>query len=81
MLRSVRMLGLPDPVDVRVSTEPLLPGAVRLRPNDLPRQVQGRPFRHVALDFDRAVAGPLLLGAGRYLGVGLLAPVTEPSDA
>jgi len=81
VLRSVRMLGLPDPVDVRVSTEPLLPGAVRLRPNDLPRQVQGRPFRHVALDFDRTVAGPLLLGAGRYLGVGLLAPVTEPSDA
>lgn len=44
-------------------------------------RVHGRPFRHVALDFDRTVAGPLLLGAGRYLGVGLLAPVTEPSDA
>ena len=79
--RSVRTLGLPDPIDVRVGTEPLLPGAVRLQPGDLPRQVRGRPFRHVALDFDRTVAGPLLLGAGRYLGVGLLAPVAEPSDA
>jgi CRISPR-associated protein Csb2 len=81
VLRSVRMLGLPDPVNVRIGTEPLLPGAVRLRPGDLPRQVHGRPFRHVALDFDRTVAGPLLLGAGRYLGVGLLAPVSDSSDA
>ena len=29
---------------------------------------------HVALRFERPVAGPLLLGDGRYLGLGLMAP-------
>jgi CRISPR-associated protein Csb2 len=77
VLTSARMVGLPEPVDLRVSADPLLAGAVRLRPGDLPEKVRGRLFRHVALTFDRPVAGPLLLGAGRYLGVGLLAPVAE----
>lgn len=72
--RSCRMLGLPDPVDVRVSTAPFMPGAIRLQPSDLPKRAQGRPFRHVSLRFDRPIRGPLILGAGRYLGVGLMAP-------
>lgn len=57
--------------------QPLLPGAARLRQIDLPEKAQKRPFRHVAVTFERPVSGPLLLGAGRYLGVGLLAPVAE----
>jgi CRISPR-associated protein Csb2 len=68
-------LGLPEPVDVQVSREPLMAGAVRMVPGDLPKQARGRLFRHVGLTFDQPVAGPVLLGAGRYLGVGLFAPV------
>jgi CRISPR-associated protein Csb2 len=71
---SMRRVGLPDPVSVQVSNRPLLPGAADLRPSDLPRRAQGRLFCHIAVDFDRPVTGPLLVGAGRYLGVGLLAP-------
>lgn len=75
--RCLGTVGLPEAVDVRVSREPLLPGAARLRPLDLPKQVRGRLFQHVAVTFDRRVSGPVLVGAGRYLGVGLLAPVPE----
>jgi CRISPR-associated protein Csb2 len=71
---SLRRVGLPEPVEVQISNDPLLAGAARLRPADLPRQVRGRLFRHVAVTFNRRVAGPVLVGAGRYLGVGLLAP-------
>jgi CRISPR-associated protein Csb2 len=71
---SMRRVGLPEPVDVQVSARPLLPGAVDLRPSDLPKRAQGRLFCHLAVVFDRPVTGPLLVGAGRYLGVGLLAP-------
>jgi CRISPR-associated protein Csb2 len=78
--RCLRVVGLPDPVDVQVSGEPLLPGAARLRPGDLPRHAQGRLFRHVAVTFERQVSGPVLVGAGRYLGVGLLAPVAMGGD-
>jgi CRISPR-associated protein Csb2 len=78
----LRTVGLPEPVQVRISPQPLLRGAARLRPADLPRQARGRLFRHIAVTFDRRVSGPVLVGAGRYLGVGLLAPVrSEGRDA
>lgn len=75
---SVRRAGLADPTEVVVSTSPLAPGAVAMRPVDLPDKYCHRLFRHVDLTFDREVAGPVLLGAGRYLGVGLFAPVERP---
>jgi CRISPR-associated protein GSU0054/csb2, Dpsyc system len=78
--RSCVRVGLPDPADVVVSTAPLVAGGVRMRPGDLPEQARGKLFRHVELRFDRKVAGPILLGAGRYLGIGLLAPL-DPSSA
>ncbi len=74
VLRSCRTVGLPNPVTVDLSKQPMMPGAVRMLPGDLPPKLRGRPFRHVSLTFDRPVAGPFLLGAGRYLGVGLFAP-------
>jgi CRISPR-associated protein Csb2 len=77
--RSCVQVGLPEPRDIVVSTAPLVTGGIRMRPGDLPEQARGKLFRHVELRFDRKVAGPILLGAGRYLGVGLLAPL-EASD-
>ncbi|GGL19951.1 type I-G CRISPR-associated protein Csb2 [Mangrovihabitans endophyticus] len=79
--RGLRDLGLPEPLTVRVSMEPLLTGGARLRPSDLPHKARGKLFRHVEMQFDRPVAGPVLAGAGRYLGVGLFAPATDPLPA
>jgi CRISPR-associated protein Csb2 len=81
VLASVRRLGLPDPVDLRISTQPLQTGAVRLRPHELPEQSRKRLYRHVELVFDRRVSGPVLVGAGRYLGVGLFAPAASADVA
>lgn len=39
--------------------------------------VSRRLLRHVTLRFDRLVAGPLLLGAKRYFGLGLMMPLRE----
>lgn len=77
LLRSLRVHGLPDPQDLQISVDPQLPGAVAMRPRDLPDSARGRLFRHVTLTFDHPVPGPLLLGAGRYLGVGLFAPCSR----
>jgi CRISPR-associated protein Csb2 len=71
VIRSVLQAGLPEPVEVAVSLAPLLPGGVPMRSADLPDSLRARLFRHVSLVFDRPVAGPILLGAGRYLGVGV----------
>lgn len=66
------------PVSVEVSLTPLLPGAQHVR-DFLPWP--GRPGRtprvraHADIQFSEPVRGPLLLGAGRYFGLGLCLPV------
>ncbi|MBK8018129.1 MAG: type I-U CRISPR-associated protein Cas5/Cas6 [Betaproteobacteria bacterium] len=66
------------PVSVEVSIAPLLPGAQHVR--DYPPW-PGRPGRtsrvrvHADIQFSSPVEGPLLLGAGRYFGLGLCLPV------
>jgi CRISPR-associated protein Csb2 len=40
-----------------------------------PGALAGRPLIHATLSFARPVRGPLLLGAGRFLGLGLCLPV------
>jgi CRISPR-associated protein Csb2 len=48
-------------------------------PNGTKDVFAGRPLTHATLQFPVPVAGPLLLGAGRYLGLGLCVPISEPS--
>lgn len=68
------------PVSVEVSLAPLLPGAQHVR-DFLPWP--GRPGRtprvrvHADIQFAEPVIGPVLLGAGRYFGLGLCLPVEE----
>lgn len=68
------------PTSVEVSLAPLLPGAQHVR--DF-RPWPGRAGRtprvrvHADLRFQAPVTGPLLLGAGRYFGLGLCLPVEE----
>jgi CRISPR-associated protein Csb2 len=78
--RSCLVAGLPEPNEVIASTGALLEGAVRLRPKELPEHLRGRVFRHVRLSFRTAVEGPVLIGSGRYLGIGLFAPVIDPAE-
>lgn len=71
-------IGLPRPVSVEISSTPLLPGVQPAR-QFLPWPPQkSRPQRvrvHAAITFGEAVRGPVLLGAGRYFGLGLCLPV------
>ncbi|MCS6798411.1 MAG: type I-U CRISPR-associated protein Csb2 [Myxococcota bacterium] len=68
------------PESVEVSLAPLLPGAQHVR-TYLPWPGQpGRPARvrvHADIQFAERVRGPLLVGAGRYFGLGLCLPVEE----
>jgi CRISPR-associated protein Csb2 len=75
----LRVVGV-QPVSVEVSLAPLLPGAQHVR-DFLPWP--GRPGRtprvrvHADVRFEDRVRGPLLLGAGRYFGLGLCLPVGD----
>jgi len=77
IIRSCEYIGLPAPVDVKLSPYASLVGVepagqflTRRHPGDVPRYAT-----HLTLTFDRKVRGPIVLGAGRYFGLGLLRPM------
>ena len=82
-------VGLPRPTSVEVSLSPFLKGArpAGRFPAFRQRGPAGQPVRrqllHASLTFDQPVAGPLMLGTGRFLGLGLMrpAPLAKPEEA
>jgi CRISPR-associated protein Csb2 len=75
----LRVVGV-RPVSVEVSFAPLLPGSQHVRdflpwPNRPGRTPRVRV--HADIRFEERVGGPLLLGAGRYFGLGLCLPVED----
>ncbi len=75
-------LGLPRPANIEISQAPLLAGAQPVAafapwppPARMPRTLRVRV--HAAITFAQAVEGPLILGAGRFFGLGLCLPVPE----
>ena len=70
--------GLPEPVDIELW--PSCPfdaheDAIAWAPFPRDPSRQQRVLVHAVLRFAEPVAGPLLLGAGRFLGLGLLLPM------
>lgn len=73
-------IGLPRPSNVSISLAPLLPGAQHVRqfvpwPPESDRTRRARV--HAEIEFPERVCGPVLLGAGRYFGLGLCLPVAD----
>ena len=69
---------LPRPAYVRVTREALLPGTPSLReypPFPKERSRCQRVLVHARLVFDEEVSGPVIIGAGRFLGLGLCRPL------
>lgn len=80
LVESVRRIGLPAPAKVDVLRSCVLPGSAK--PRSYPRYPidSRRPQRvlvHARLVFDDMVKGPLILGSGRYHGLGLCLPVDD----
>ncbi len=85
--KSCEHVGLPQPAQVRVSLESHLVGA---RPSrDYPVFRQGRrgssgvvrQLVHAVVAFDEEVRGPLMLGSGRFVGLGLMRPLADAADS
>ena len=74
--RWCRHAGLAEPTAFRAARTPLAAGAPDLAPVEVNRP--GRPalpYSHVALVFEQAIAGPVVIGSGRQRGFGLCVPV------
>ena len=72
-----RHLDLPEPLTVDWSPNGLIEGTDRLRPNNIVRRngERARPAVHVLLTFKEPIAGPVVLGNMRHLGLGLMLPI------
>jgi CRISPR-associated protein Csb2 len=77
-------IGLPTPEAIAVSKHSAVEGAASAYPSGrspawtgwrLPRSLASRHLIHAVIRFGSAVEGPVLLGAGRYMGLGLCRPV------
>jgi CRISPR-associated protein Csb2 len=78
VIEAVRRIGLPPPLELDVVRSCVLPGTTKPRgyprfPSDAHKQQ--RVLVHVRLGFANPVQGPIVLGAGRYQGLGLCLPV------
>jgi CRISPR-associated protein Csb2 len=75
-------IGLPRPVDV--VAQPVSPfiGAPHARQMPLIQRKAGGNLHHThaVVTFEKAVVGPVLLGAGRYRGYGLCRPLRDEED-
>jgi CRISPR-associated protein Csb2 len=77
-------IGLPRPVRVSISLAPLIPGAQHVREYAPWPSQPGRPRRarvHADITFADRVRGPVILGAGRHVGLGLCLPVPDGNSA
>ena len=74
-------VGLPVPSALQVSLTPFVTGARAAGGFPLFAQTarNGKPVRrqlvHASLTFDAAAPGPMMLGAGRFVGLGLMRPI------
>lgn len=74
--------GYPRPKRVEFDFAPFLTGAAHAR--EYPAFRQGRLRRmllHALVEFDAPVSGPMALGAGRYMGMGLMKPIGDGHGA
>ncbi len=65
-------VGLPRPIEVETSNSPFAVGSPHSRAVRGPHR---RPVVHTRILFPNAIEGPLVVGAGRHLGYGLMEPV------
>ena len=81
-------IGLPEPCRVSAGKHSAIEGAPSASPSGpaprwlrwrLPDSLASRQLVHAVIEFPEPVAGPLILGAGRFVGLGLCLPLdVEP---
>lgn len=69
------------PASIDVQREPWLRRGPRAEACAQPPRFAKERLWHVAISFERTVSGPVVIGDGRFLGLGLMAPVRVAPDA
>ena len=84
LARACRRIGLPDPAEVVADKHAALDGVPSAYPSGrspawmrwrVPASIASRQRTHAVIRFPCPVAGPVILGAGRFMGLGLCRPI------
>ncbi|HXF87818.1 MAG TPA: type I-U CRISPR-associated protein Csb2 [Xanthobacteraceae bacterium] len=74
VLKALAQAGYTTPVvEITLQREPVFPGAEMARAYRVPAYLKGFPRTHAIITFSEDVPGPLAIGAGRHIGLGLFA--------
>ncbi|WP_202213290.1 type I-U CRISPR-associated protein Csb2 [Methylacidimicrobium sp. AP8] len=83
-----RNINLPEPEAIVTDNHSAIEGAPPAYPSGkspawmrwgLPRSLASRPLTHAVIRFAQPIEGPVILGAGRFLGLGLFRPL-DPEE-
>lgn len=78
VLHALRHAGVRAPVEsIRLQREPFDATGVRVEPFAEGTRFEKERLWHVEIAFGKPVEGPLLIGDGRFLGLGLMAPARD----
>lgn len=83
VMSSCEHVGLPRPLKVVMSHDPFTPGSYPAAryPPFTQKARDGSPIRrkliHASLTFEEEVAGPMMIGTGRFAGLGLMYPMPD----
>jgi CRISPR-associated protein Csb2 len=78
VLRSLAHAGIMTPVaEIRLQPDPMFPGAERAGSYRVPEYLGQFTRTHAIITFSEPIVGPIVIGAGRYVGLGLLAALDE----
>ncbi len=84
-----RNIGLPEPEKVVADKHSAIEGAPSAYPSgnspewmrwQVPASLASRALTHAVIRFSEPVAGPVILGAGRFVGLGLCRPLDNAED-
>jgi CRISPR-associated protein Csb2 len=77
-------IGLPEPSNISAGKHSALEGAPSSYPSGgaprwtgwrLPESLASRPLIHAVVEFSDIVRGPVIIGSGRFVGLGLCRPL------
>jgi CRISPR-associated protein Csb2 len=78
VLKSLAHAGIMTPVsEIHLQPDPIFPGAERAGCYRVPEYLRQFTRTHAIITFSEPVLGPVVIGAGRYIGLGLMAGLEE----
>lgn len=82
VLKALAQAGCTTPVaEIHLQAEPVFPGAEMARRYRVPAYLKAYPLTHAIVTFAEPVTGPLAIGGGRHVGLGVLAAMVDGNES